>query len=62
VLTPNHIWTSQAVLDRNTLDILNEQHFGFTITRGPDGSIWGTGGVADGTLTATRTAPGDLAN
>lgn len=60
VLTPNHIWTSQAVLDRGTLEVLDEQHFGFTITRGPDGSIWGTGGSADGTFTATRTAPGDL--
>lgn len=65
VLTPNHIWTSGAVLDRHTLEVLDEQIFGFTITRGPDGSIWGTTGVPraqSGTFIATRTAPGDLAN
>lgn len=65
VLTPNHIWTSGAVLDRHSLDIVDEQGFGFTIARGPDGSIWGTsgvGGAQSGTFTAVRTAPGDFAN
>lgn len=63
-LTPNHIWTSSAVLDRQSLEVLDEQLFGFTITRGPDGSIWGTTavpGAQSGTFVATRTAPGDLA-
>lgn len=63
VLTPNHIWTSAAVLDRRTLDVLNTEGFGFTITRGPDGSIWGTGGVPSaqsGTFIVGRTAPGDF--
>lgn len=62
VLTPNHIWTSAAILDRNTLEVLYEGSFGFTITRGPDGSIWGTSGLPNaqsGTFVARRTAPGD---
>jgi hypothetical protein len=46
VLTPQHIWTSGAIVDRATLAIkLDNGGFGFSITRGPDGSIWGTGGV-----------------
>ncbi len=64
-LTPDHIWTSGAVLDRQTLEVLDEQLFGFTITRGPDGSIWGTKGIQgaqSGTFVATRTAPGDFAD
>ena len=60
VLTPNHIWTSAAILDRRTLEVLYEGRFGFTITRGPDRSIWGTGGVPftqSGTFIAPRRAP-----
>lgn len=63
VLTPQHIWTSGAVLDRHNLEILHEHSFGFTITRGPDGSIWGTRSVqgAPSRFIAVRTAPGNLA-
>ena len=46
VLTQNHIWTSGAILNRADLNVLlDNQSLGFTSTRGPDGSIWGTGGV-----------------
>jgi hypothetical protein len=39
-LTPTHIWTSGAILDRYDLTVLlDNQAFGFTITIGPDGSI-----------------------
>lgn len=65
VLTPNHIWTSTALLDRDTLEVLDDTGFGFTITRGPDGSIWGTTSVPNsqsGTFIARRTAPGDYQN
>lgn len=62
VLTPNHIWTSGAILDRSDQSVLlDNQSFGFTITRGPDGSIWGTGGVPGSSIAegvATRWAPG----
>lgn len=62
VLTQNHIWTSGAILDRSDLTVLlDNQSFGFTITRGPDGSIWGTGGVPGSSTAegmATRWTPG----
>lgn len=60
-LAPNHIWTSGAILDRSDLTVLlDNQVFGFTITIGPDGSIWGTGGAnsSTGEVLATRWAPG----
>jgi hypothetical protein len=63
VLTPEHIWTSGAIVDRATLTVeVDNAGFGFSITRGPDGSIWGTGaapasGVNDGV--ALRWTPGD---
>ncbi len=63
VLTPNHIWTSGAVLDRQTLQILETNLFGFTITQGPDGSIWGTAGIPSshtGEFIVNRYTPGDL--
>lgn len=63
VLTPEHIWTSGAVLDRTTLEIERNELFGFTITRGSDGSIWGTAGVPSshtGEFVVNRYAPGDL--
>ncbi|HUF97367.1 MAG TPA: hypothetical protein VMM60_04500 [Ilumatobacter sp.] len=62
-LAPDYIWTSGVVLDRNTLEVVHEQFFGFTIARGPDGSIWGTKsvpGAQSGTFTATRTLPGEF--
>ncbi len=55
-LTDAHIWTNGAVVDRTTLAV-TEVPLGFTITRGPDGSIWG---ISAGT-TASRYAPGDYA-
>lgn len=65
-LTPTHIWTSGAILDRSDLTVLlDNQSFGFTITLGPDGSIWGTGGVASSStaeFVATRWAPGEYRN
>jgi len=63
VLTARHIWTSAEVLDRATLAIEHSSLFG-TITRGPDGSIWGTThlpGAATPRFVVTRTAPGDVA-
>jgi hypothetical protein len=56
VLTDRYIWTSGAVIDRSTLAVTNVG-LGFTITRGPDGSIW----AASRSGTATRWAPGDFA-
>lgn len=65
-VTDSHIWTSGAVIDRASLEVvLDEQYFGFTITIGPDNSIWGTGGISGlGTAhyVALRYAPGDLAS
>lgn len=65
-LTPTHIWTSGAVLDRSDLTVLlDQQVFGFTITIGPDGSIWGTGGIASSStaeFVATRWTPGAYRN
>lgn len=64
VLTPKHIWTSGAVHDRTTLDIEQTDHLGFTIARGTDGSIWGTGGIPSSHTNESvvnRYAPGDLA-
>lgn len=61
VLTDRHIWTSGAVLDRTTLAV-TPVALGFTITRGPDGSIWATTGVpgtADAATIAIRYAPGN---
>lgn len=61
VLTNLHIWTSGAVLDRTILAV-TPVSLGFTITRGPDGSIWATSsnpGTADAASVATRYAPGD---
>ena len=61
VLTPQHIWTSGAVLDRDTLTA-TEIGLGFTIARGPDGSIWGTAGIPSSSTAesiAVRWAPGD---
>ena len=57
VVTPNYIWTSGAVIDRATVEV-TDMNFGFTITRGPDGSIWGIGttGLASN---LHRYAPGD---
>jgi hypothetical protein len=63
-LTNRHIWTNAAVLDRATLAI-TPQFFGFTIARGPDGSIWGTHHSADANEIdvgeAIRFSPGDFA-
>ncbi|MCU1395991.1 MAG: hypothetical protein JWM34_4419 [Ilumatobacteraceae bacterium] len=61
VLTDLHIWTSGAVLDRTTLAV-TPITLGFTIARGPDGSIWATtinSGSFDATSIAIRYAPGD---
>lgn len=63
VLTPAAHLDQHAVLDRNTLRIEHTDGFGFTITRGSDGSIWGTGGVPGshtGEAVVYRYAPGDL--
>jgi hypothetical protein len=66
VLTPDHIWTSGAIVDRATLDVeLDNGGFGFSIARGPDGSIWGTGGVPGSGVNdgvALRWTPGDYKN
>jgi hypothetical protein len=65
-LSPEHIWTSSAIVDRATFQVqLDNRGFGFSITRGPDGSIWGTGAVPgsdsnDGN--ALRWSTGDYAN
>ncbi|MEO1057732.1 MAG: hypothetical protein AAFY28_12525 [Actinomycetota bacterium] len=63
VLTPHYIWTSGAVIDRSDLAVLlDDQGFGFTITRGPDGSIWGTSSLPStfsASGTAVRWAPGE---
>jgi len=61
-LTPHHIWTSAALLDRATLHVRSTDRFGFTIAIGPDGSIWASSGIpgsstAQGSL--VRYAPGD---
>lgn len=58
--TPTHIWTSGAILDRSDLTVLlDNQSFGFTITIGPDGSIWGTGAISStAEFVATRWNPG----
>lgn len=64
VLTPQRIWTSGAVVDRTTWEVEYTEFFGFTITRGTDGSIWGTHGVPNSHTAETvvhRYAPGDLA-
>ena len=44
VLTKHDIWTSGAIVDRNTFTV-TAQPVGFGITRAPDGSIWATGGI-----------------
>ena len=62
-LTPRYIWTSGAVLDRDTLAV-SSQSFGFSVTRADDGSIWTTSGVpssATAAGVARRFAPGDFA-
>jgi streptogramin lyase len=62
-LTDDHIFTSAAVVDRHSLDVVDDTPFGFTIARGPDGSIWGTGAIEGSrsiTFAARRFAPGDL--
>ena len=59
-LTVDRIWTSGAVVDRRTLGV-RSYGIGFSLTVGPDGSIWGVGGrAASGYSTAdvTRHAPG----
>ncbi len=63
-LTPEHIWTNGAVIDRATLDVTTYQLLGFTITVGPDGSIWGFGGIPgsdSGNFVAHRYSPGQYA-
>lgn len=66
VITDNYIWTSGAIIDRDTLTVETDNtYFGFTITRGPDGSIWGTTSLASSSTAegvAVRWAPGDYAN
>jgi len=48
-------------LDLDTLEIVHTQGFGFTITQGPDCSIWGTGGVPrSGAWIVNQYAPGDF--
>jgi signal peptidase I len=42
VLTPDRIITSGAVIDRTTMTVIATGNYGFTLTQGPDGSIWGT--------------------
>jgi hypothetical protein len=62
VLTPQHIWTSGAVLDRDTLTV-TEIGLGFTLAGGPDGSIWGSAVIPSSSTaesTAVRWAPGDF--
>jgi hypothetical protein len=64
-LTDRHIWTSAAVLDRDTLAV-TPITLGFSITLGPDGSIWGTRALPDPASgidvgQAIRYAPGDFA-
>jgi outer membrane protein assembly factor BamB len=62
-LTARHIWTSGAVLDRDTLAV-SPQPLGFSVARADDGSIWGTGVIpSSGTVEglARRFAPGDFA-
>lgn len=62
-LTPRYIWTSGAVLDRDTLAV-SSQLFGFSVTRADDGSIWTTSGIpssATAAGVARRFAPGDFA-
>ena len=62
-LTARHIWTSGAVLERDTLAV-SSQSFGFSITRADDGSIWATSGIpssASAEGIARRFAPGDFA-
>jgi len=63
VLTPDHIWTSGSVVDRLTLAV-TDVSIGFAIARGPDGSIWGTRGIAGSSGAdsfVARFAPGDFA-
>jgi hypothetical protein len=62
-LTARYIWTSGAVLDRDTLAV-TPYPLGFSVARADDGSIWATGGVpgsATAASVARRFAPGDYA-
>ena len=62
-LTARHIWTSGAVLERDTLAV-TAFPFGFSVARADDGSIWATGAIPGSAAAeglARRYAPGDFA-
>jgi outer membrane protein assembly factor BamB len=42
VLRSDRIVTSGAVVDRATMTVIATRDYGFSLTQGPDGSIWGT--------------------
>jgi hypothetical protein len=62
-LTDGHIWTSSAVVDRQSLEVVDDTPIGLTVAGGPDGSIWGTGDIEGSrsiSFAARQFAPGDL--
>lgn len=58
-LTPHHIWTSGAVVNRDTLEVTPVE-LGFSLTQGPDGTIWATSPGTNGDGTAIRYTPGQF--
>ncbi len=58
-LSPHHIWTSGAVVDRDTLKVTPVE-LGFSLTQGPDDTIWATSPGTNGDGTAIRYTPGQF--